>query len=546
MKLKNIFALSFILILFGSCNEDLLDITPSDRLSDATIWSDSTTAKLFLNDIYNSLNPGPYKPSWMNLPTQIANDPLADFTDDATYGPLGGYSHQRFDNSSYGPSNLLFGPTWRNMYTAIRKCNLFIEKVGSSNFEDNTKKVMIAQARFMRAYFYKTLIDLYGGVPVITEVLNNNTQGDSIFYARSSYEECVSFIQSECAAAAEDLPQSWTGENVGRATWGAALAMKGEEELYAGKWQDAAATNWQIIQSDVYSLFPDYAGLFYADNENNQEVIFDIQYAPNIRPKHINQYLGVPMISKGGGWGNCGPTQNLVDAYEFIDGKTAAEGSQYYDPNNPYAYRDKRFYASIIYDGCIWRGDKIYTRLGIPNNANEINITGKSGNAGRTGYFMKKLQDSTLPSRGTDLDGANVIIYRYAEVLLNYAEAKNELSGPDQTVYNAINEIRRRAGQPDLATGLSKDEMRAHIRRERRIELSFEGKRFYDMRRWKIADEIFSKPIYGMKITEENGKLRYEKVVVRNVTFDAPKNYLSPIPQYAIDQNPKLKQNPGY
>jgi hypothetical protein len=159
---------------------------------------------------------------------------------------------------------------------------------------------------------------------------------------------------------------------------------------------------------------------------------------------------------------------------------------------------------------------------------------------------MKKLQDSTLPSRGTDLDGANVIIYRYAEDLLNYAEAKNELSGPDQTVYNAINEIRRRAGQPDLATGLSKDEMRAHIRRERRIELSFEGKRFYDMRRWKIADEIFSKPIYGMKITEENGKLRYEKVVVRNVTFDAPKNYLSPIPQYAIDQNPKLKQNPGY
>lgn len=547
MKIKIISAISIIMILFSSCNEDLLNITPSDGLSDATIWNDPATANLFLNDIYNSLNAGPYKPTWMDIPTQISNDPLANYTDDATYGPLGGVnSHELFNNSSYGPSNLLFSTTWTKMYAAVRKCNLFIDKIGSSNFDDDTKKVMIGQARFMRAYFYKTLIDLYGGVPIITKILDNNTQGDSIFYPRSSYEDCVSFIQSECEAAATELPEGWTGKDIGRATWGAALVMKGEEELYAGKWQDAAATNWEIIKSGVYSLFPDYAGLFYADNENNQEVIFDIQYAPNIRPKHINQYLGVVELSKGAGWGSCDPTQNLVDDYEFIDGKTTEEESKHYDPNDPYAYRDSRFYASIIYDGCTWRGKTIYTRLGIPNNANEINITGRSGNAGRTGYFMKKLQDSTIASRGGDLDGSNVIVFRYAEVLLNYAEAKNEASGPDPTVYDAINEVRKRAGQPDLATGLGKDVMRAHIRRERRVELSFEGKRFYDIRRWKIADNLFGKPIYGMKITEESGKLQYEKVIVRKITFNAPRNYLLPIPQYAIDQNSKLKQNPGY
>lgn len=535
------------LLIFTSCSDKMLDITPSDGLSDATVWNDPATANLFLNDIYNKLNPGPYGSSWLNLPALIGNDPLADYTDDASYGPSAGTpSATLFDNSSYGPSNLLFKNTWRIMYEDIRKCNLFIEKVGASKFEEDTKKVMLAQARFMRAYFYKTLVDLYGGVPLITEVLNNNTQGDSIFYPRSSYEDCVSFIQTECSAAAEDLPQSWSGNDVGRTTWGAALAMKGEEELYAGKFEDAAATNWKIIEKGIYSLFPDYAGLFYANNENNQEVVFDVQYAPNIRPKHINQYLGVPMLSKGAGWGNCGPTQNLVDEYEFIDGKTAAEGSTNYDSNNPYANRDSRFYATIIYDGSTWRGDKIYTRLGIPNNPNVINITNKSGNMGRTGYFMKKIQDSTISSRSGNLDGTNVIIYRYAEVLLNYAEAKNETGGPDQTVYDAMNEIRSRAGQPDLPVGLNKEDMRTRIRHERRIELAFEGKRFYDIRRWKTAADLFSKPMYGIKITESGGKLQYEKVEVRKVTFDASKNYLLPIPQYAIDQNPKLEPNPGY
>jgi hypothetical protein len=252
------------------------------------------------------------------------------------------------------------------------------------------------------------------------------------------------------------------------------------------------------------------------------------------------------MVSKGGGWGACDPTQDLVEQYEYLDGKTAAEGSKYYDSDHPYANRGKRFYASIIYNGSEWRGDTIYTRLGISNNPNEINVHNRGGNLGRTGYFMKKLQDSTIASTNNDLDGSNVIIYRYAEVLLNYAEAKNELSGPDQTVYNAINKIRERAGLPDLPKGLSINEMRQKIRHERRIELAFEGKRFYDIRRWKIADNIFSQPIHGMKITKQNGKLHYEKIPVRKVTFNLSKNYLLPVPQYAMDKNPKLKQNPGY
>lgn len=533
-----------IFFLFISCEE--LELVPSDRLSDATVWDKTETADLFLNDIYNSLNAGPYPSVWTNLPSEISNDPLDNYTDNSTYGPEAGIpSAQLFNNGSYGPSNPLFSNQWRNMYANIRKCNLFIEKITETGFDDATKNGMIAQARFLRAYFYRQLIDLHGGVPLITKVLRNDT-GEEIFFARDSYDDCVAFVQKECSEIIDHLPLTLSQENLGRATKGAALALKGEEELYAGKWADAVETHQKIIDLGIYDLFPDYVGLFYADNENNEEVIFDIQFAPELKYKNINQYWGVPMVAKGAGWGACDPTQNLVDNYEFKDGKTEAEGSELFEPENPYKNRDNRFYASIIYDGSVWRGTVIYTRLGIPNNDNEINIVGKTGNAGRTGYFMKKLQDSTIYSTSSRLDGANVIIYRYAEVLLNYAEAKNELSGPDPAVYSAINKIRARAGQPNLPEGLSKDQMRERIRKERRIELAFEGKYFYDIIRWKTAEEIFSKPIYGMKITEENGKLVYEKVAVRNISFDSRKHYLQPIPQYALDQNQKLEPTPGY
>jgi hypothetical protein len=539
----------FAFITIVSCEN--LEITPSDRLSDAAIWNDARTADLFLNDIYFSLNAGPYPTVWTNLPSEISNDPLDNFTDNTTYGPdAGPASALLFNSGSYGPSNPLFNNQWRNMYANIRKCNLFIERVSASKYVAATKKSMLAQVRFMRAYFYKQLVDLFGGVPIITEVLNNEDESKDIFYPRSTYAECIEFIRSETTLAADSLPTVWTGKDKGRATRGAALAMRGATELYAGMWSEAAATNKAIIDElgngVVYTLFGNYTGLFYQNNENSKEVIFDIQYAPELRYKSINQYWGVPMVAKGAGWGTCDPTQNLVDQFEFKDGKTEAEGSALFNPANPYTSRDNRFYSSIIYDGSVWRGTKIYTRLGIPNNANEINITGRTGNCGRTGYFTKKQQDSTIYSTSSRLDGLNYIVYRYAEVLLNYAEAQNELSGPDVSVYDAVNAVRSRAGQPALPAGLDQDGMRQRIRRERRVEFALEGKYFYDIMRWRTAETVFSQPIKGMKITSVGGVLTYTKINVRTVTFDPSKNYLQPIPQYALDQNSKLVQNPGY
>jgi hypothetical protein len=389
-------------------------------------------------------------------------------------------------------------------------------------------------------------MNLYGGVPLITQSLNQSEDGDAIFQPRNSYAECVAFIQAECTAAVVDLPLTVTAANAGRATKGAALAMKGETELYASKWADAAATNLQIMNLNAgYDLFADYAGLFYVANENNKEVIFDIQYAANVKPEVKEGYWNPVKTADGTSFGAINPTQDLVDSYEFLDGKTEAEGSTMFNASNPYANRDKRFAASIIYDGAIWKGGAIFTRLGVPNNTNELDESGAGGKT-RTGYWLRKILDPSIVPRVSA--GQNSIIWRYAEVLLNYAEAKNEVSGPDQTIYDAINKLRARGGLPNLPTNLSQAQMRDRIRRERRVELAFEGKRLFDLQRWKIAETVFAQPLRAMKITLVNGNPVYTKINAGGgkITFNPAKNYLFPIPATVIAQNPKITQNPGY
>jgi len=545
--MKNLTYIIFALFLFVGCKDSLLDVTPSGQLTDEIIWSSPANVGLFLNDIYNSLNPGPQSTVFTNLPSEISNDPLDNFSDNSISGPLAGIpSYVNFAQGSYGPSTPIFTPHWGNMYKAIRKCNLLIEHVTVSTFDDATKKSMLSQARFLRAYFYKQLMDLYGGVPIITKSLDQATDGDAIFSARNTYGECVAFIQKECDEAAVDLPLTVSAANAGRATKGAAWALKGEQELYAGKWADAAATNLKIMNAGAgYDLFSDYAGIFYVANENNKEVIFDIQYAANLRPEVKEGYWNPVKTADGTSFGSVNPTQDLVDSYEFLDGKTEAEGSALFDPANPYTNRDKRFAASIIYDGSTWKNGIIYTRLGVANNPNELDEPG-AGNKGRTGYWIRKILDPTIVPRVSA--GANSVIWRYGEILLNYAEAKNEASGPDQSIYDAINKLRTRGGLPNLPTGLSQAELRERIRRERRVELAFEGKRLFDLQRWRIAETVFSQPLRAMKITIVGGKPVYQKINAGGgkINFDKSKNYLFPIPASVIAQNPKITQNPGY
>ncbi|MDR1096590.1 MAG: RagB/SusD family nutrient uptake outer membrane protein, partial [Tannerella sp.] len=261
-----------------------------------------------------------------------------------------------------------------------------------------------------------------------------------------------------------------------------------------------------------------------------------------------------------GGWGRNTPTQNLVDKFRMADGSR-------FDWNNPehaadpYKNREPRFYASILYTGAPWRGDVIYASTNKPNAAGTDlvdNATMKRGTNSytMTGYYLKKLIDPTkrggTPNRYAPFEGSdqNLIVLRYAEMLLTYAEAKNEYSGPDQQVYEALNAVRNRGGLPELS-GLGQAELREAIREERHIELCFENKRYFDIMRWRKGPEIIGEDVYGIDITytmvDGIPVPHFTRVLLTAKSFESPKNYLMPLPDAITGRNPNLlPNNPGW
>lgn len=542
----------FILLLLsvGSCKrDDNLTVVPKGKLTNEITFSTEGNADLFVNDIYSSL-------------TDEKND--YNHTDSYADNSWTKQTHTGANtvrNGSISPANVPNGPNgnlwnWENTYTYIRKCNVFFQQTTlyKSNFSAAWLKSRIAEVTFFRAYFYSLLLTNYGGVPLITTPLDN-TDGTDIFIARSTIDETVAFIEKDCDAAAADLPAAI--DVSGRATKGAALTLKGWVELFtasplcnttndAAKWAKAAATNKQVMDLNVYSLFSDYAAQFLAKNNFNKETIFAKQYAPPSKGSRAEGQEG-PVVVKGTVqcWGNYQPTQSLVDTYAMANGLPITDPASGYNPQNPYVGREPRFYQSIIYDGSAWQGDIITTRVGGNNQR------AGGGDITTSGYYGRKLLDETIQgqtSLATSPSSSNWIIFRFGEILLNYAEAQNEAVGPDASVYAALLLIRQRAGLPNFPAGLTQAQMRINIRRERRVELSFEEKRWYDIRRWLITtgpNGVLTTPEYGIKIVYTGNVATYTPVNIFNNIFKDYQNWM-PIPQNDLAKNPKLVQNPGY
>ncbi len=539
---SNIFRYTFvILVTMVSCSDDL-DVVPKEQIADVQLWSDEGNADLFLNNIYGS------------VPSMDPNDPIENFSDNSITGQNGKYSLELYAQSNYTPSN---APNQWVRYTAIRKCNVFIENVNASNLDEEWKSLRLAEARYLRAYFYSLLWTYHGGVPIITDVLNQNEQGDEIFRARNTSQETFEFMTNELATIDADLPN--IPEAPGRASRGAALTLKGWIELFnAGplknpgndntRWQQAADTYKKIIDSGTYELFPDYSTLFFEENQNNVEVIWAFQHLGgpslgntkdgNIGPRFVNGSLTA--------FAHITPTQDIVDDYVMANGLPITDPLSGYDPQKPFENREERFYESIVYDGTVWKGGEMIMKLGT-ESANAIDIS-NSGSSTRTGYYLKKTIDPRYAIAFNNQNSADWIIFRFAEVLLGYAEAQNEATGPNESVYEAINRVRERSELPNLPEGLSQGEMREAIYRERRIELAFEEKRFYDLLRLKQAETNLNGPLHAMVIRQIDGEWVYnvEPAAGGMRSFDPDKNYVLPIPQYAIDLNPKLEQNPNY
>ena len=279
------------------------------------------------------------------------------------------------------------------------------------------------------------------------------------------------------------------------------------------RWADAAATNKQFMDTygdkgtGTYKLFSPMSQFWYEANEYNSEVIWDRQQVATTMAQSYDTYGG-PVWIQGTyyTWGNYCPTQELVDDYQMANGKNITDPTSGYDPQNPYVGREKRFYDFVVYDGATYKqdwmttADVIYTRIDkVHPSKNQIDFGGDD--VGNTAYYSKKRLDNAHP-RGGNLDGRNYVYYRYSEVLLNYAEAQNEAVGPDASVYEAVNAIRQRPGTdlPALTPGMSQAEMRTAIKRERRIEFSYEAKRLLDLWRWKDAMTEMNKDLHCMVI----------------------------------------------
>lgn len=498
-KILSLFGL--LLVISSSCNEDNLNIDPADQYSIETFWKTEEHASAGLSGCYESLR-GFYGGNWAYESDLITPNGWG-YNENGSVGPLARGVHTTTDG--------LIASKWNQSYQGVGRTNTFLDRIGGINMNEDLKARMTGEAKFLRALFYFNLVDYFGGVPLILETPDAEKHSD---LPRTDKALVVAQILKDLDEAIAALPPTYAAKDIGRATVGAALALKARMLLYEENWTAAAQTAQQLMDLKVYTLFPSYRDLFKVQNEHNSEVIFNVEF---LAPRFNNNFdqpiyiLNTPA-----------PLKDLADAYLMEDGLSITE-SDLYDPANPYQHRDPRLHQTIAVIGYQYNG-KIVQLSDVVN----------------TGFGMKKytsFADETntpIIPPSTDL---NPILMRYAEVLLTYAEARNEASGPDASVYDAINAVRARpsVNMPALEADLTQDEMREVIRHERRIELAFEGLYYSDIRRWKIAEIVNNGPIYN-----------YEGNPITNRTFNKDRDYLWPIPYVQIQENPALEQNPNY
>ncbi|PSR54029.1 RagB/SusD family nutrient uptake outer membrane protein [Adhaeribacter arboris] len=584
------------LIPIPACDDDFLDKQPSSEYSGNVVWTDLALMQTFVNNVYN------------NIPHGFTELMMASISDEAILTFDGGSSNVTkslitpSDYSVFEPNNgwmsgvhaRAWKMSWETVYKSIRACNLFLQEVEKNTYDDEElKNRLLGEVYFLRAYHYHNLVFLYGGVPIITTPYGLN---DDHLAARNTFEECIKFIVDDCDKAAALLPDSYSGNLKGRATKGAALALKSRVLLFAAsnlyhnqnawsqgypnpeligyvggdraeRWRQAKNAAKAVMDLNVYDLYKkepapgdnvakNYEEIFLS-KETNEDIFvrFFIQnsaegYNPG-RYNNPNGYFG---------YGGNTPTSQLVDAFEMSDGSKFSWDNPVHRAD-PYKNREPRFYANILFEGAKWQPRQAGAVSLDPVGVIQVGYyeqpdgswvggldTRNSSFAAKedgtyTGYYLRKFIDPTVNTQFLKQDAPWRFI-RYAEVLLNYAEASNEL-GEDAQALEVINIIRKRAGLPTI-TG-SGNELREKIRQERKIELMYEDQRFFDIRRWMIAPQVLSTNALGVDIRYKLGmeKPTYSFVSVRDRTWK-DWSYFMPIKLDEMNRNKLLIQNPLY
>lgn len=549
-KNKLIYGMSAIAAVFSGCT-NFLDTCYDIKITDEIISQNPGSIWEFAYAFYTPLDHGLQSIDYNVFATVSDECQQTAQSSDALY----------FNKGAVNANENPIFSRYQDCYEGIRAANFYLDYVADGkgeallaldrdlitdeyNYKRDVESMnwFIAEAHIAKAYYYSELIKMYGGVPII-ETFDPEAE---TFVRRSTYDECVAYIVKEIDDWKGKLALNWNDytDREGRFTYGAALAIKARTLLYAAsplnnpendpsKWEAAITAAGDIINSGLYSLSPSYDMFSGATPLNSPEAIYIVRTYQSSDPEAANYPISTP----GGRSGAC-PTQNLVDAYEYI-------GTL--DPTNPYLNRDPRFYASIVYNGARWNGRVIAEG---PSETDDM----ANRNASRTGYYLKKFLTDELNLQQGQTAQHNWIAYRYAEVLLNYAEAVNELYGPDEvpsgqqmTARQALMMVRDRASTdlPEV-TAVSKDAFRDIVKHERQVELAFEDHRYWDLLRWKDAVEVLNRPVKGVRITKENGVYVYTTVDVATRTFHE-NNYRLPFLRSEVENSQgTLEQNPGY
>lgn len=559
MRNMKIFSVVITLLLVSGCGDDFFSVQPVDRLIDDTFYKTEQDFIVAVNAVYPYLQGASSPNNSNNNQGGIIDD---ESMSDNGYNNRNWTAHYRVGNGSHSASD--FQPTitgallvWFPRYEGIRRANAVINRIEGIPFSSEAlRKRVVAEARFLRAYLYFDLAFKFGDVPIVTKELTITEGADVV---QNSRKEVIDFVLTELAAIADDLPVSYTGADNGRITKGAALAFRARFALFAAGPGVLNDNSYYAVARDaakavmdlaVYGLHNSYATLFTPAAENSNEIILANQYAA---PTRIHNLWGTYAPPSQGGSGQVGPLRALLDAYEGTDGLPITT-STVYNPSTPYSNRDPRLEMTIIRPGSVIAGATIRpTTLPNPGTNNADYVGSNSLTSSFTGMYLRKYLVESEKATPTQ-SGMNVILMRYPEMQLTYAEARIELNEIDATVYDALNYARRRPGvtMPDYTAGAYPDQatLREALRRERRVELAFEGQRFFDIRRWKIAEVVMNGPALGANY-EDNPNITTDDanvgkpVFVENRIFNPNRDYLWAIPPNEVVLS-KLDQNRNY
>lgn len=540
--------LLFSILILSSCELDVLNIPPADRFTEEAVWSDKALIESFIGNTYRTVPSGlRYSLYGLSVVTDENNARSNSWAWSVWEGNLNPDDLREVDYWT--------GDNARNInyWQPINRTNIFFENIDRERevpIDEATLNRMMGEMKVIRAYSYFKLISLFGGVPLITKTFSLE---DDFKLSRSSYDEVMDFVLAELEEAILLLPLEYDNANRGRITKGAAMAVKSRALLYRAsplnnpendqqKWQQAADAAKAVIDLDKYELADNYRTMFLEEEIYNSEMIWQRPYNQFDSPEAV--YVELSLYPNGyNGFGQVHPLHNLVEDYETTNGLLPKDDPEY-NPQNPYANRDPRFYATILHDGAPFQGREVETFYPGGLDSNEGPVS--AWNATQTGYYQLKFANERIvnPS-SSNMSHTPWAFYRYAEILLNYAEA-NYFLGDEATAREYINMVRRRPSVNMPPVTESGEALFERIVNERRIELVFEEHRWFDVRRWKILPQVADEDRTRMIIRKNpDGTKQYEVAFWKEGKYNEA-NYLLPIPQSEINKNALLEQNPGY